>query len=41
MRKVLQGGSEQAGVEQMKFAPGAQMGQNVADDQWQGGELMN
>ena len=41
MWKVLQGGPVQAGIEQVKFAPGPQMGQHIRDDQWQEGELMN
>jgi hypothetical protein len=41
MRKVLQGGPVQAGVKQVKFARGPQVGQDVRDDQWEEGELMN
>jgi len=41
MRKVLQGGPVQAGVNQMKFAPGPEMGQNVPDDQAGGGETVD
>ena len=41
MWKTLQVGPVQTGVEQVKFAPGPQIGQHIRDDQWQEGELMN
>jgi hypothetical protein len=41
MRKMLQSGSVQAGIDEVKFASGPQMREDVSDDQWERGEVAN
>jgi hypothetical protein len=38
---MLQSGSVQAGIDEVKFASGPQMREDVSDDQWERGEVVN